>query len=393
MEEREKLTEKIKKIYKDFGLILLELGTGVGKSLQAILLIRPKEKWLIVIPKLVLIQNWKDEFIKWNINIEDYNIEFCTYAGLEKFAASKQKRNIILDEAHNMNERRYVAVKDILNLMPLSMVGTGRGHLIALSATIDEDRRHLLHRLGISKENTIKFTTDHAVEADIVSDYRVLVVHIPLDNIKSQPLRFNKWKTYYNMTEEEVYSLLNTKYIELTRQGLDTMWITLDRMKFLYDLPSKNKAAYLILGQLNKDRRILTFGSSIDQIENLCEYTHHSKKSKKDTTFKDFCDGKISRLGAIQTISEGVNVPNLDTGFVVQAMSKKRHVAQRTGRLLRKDPENPNKQAMLIMLSITNTQDEKWVRNSLSYLDSKKIHHTTIKEVENLGIESIIANL
>ena len=61
MEEREKLTEKIKKIYKDFGLILLELGTGVGKSLQAILLIRPKEKWLIVIPKLVLIQNWKDE--------------------------------------------------------------------------------------------------------------------------------------------------------------------------------------------------------------------------------------------------------------------------------------------------------------------------------------------
>ena len=66
---------------------------------------------------------------------------------------------------------------------------------------------------------------------------------------------------------------------------------------------------------------------------------------------------------------------------------------QRLGRMLRIDKENPNKKALLIVLSIDETQDEKWVRQSLSYFTSEKIHHTTISEVENLGIERIISNL
>ncbi len=78
----------------------------------------------------------------------------------------------------------------------------------------------------------------------------------------------------------------------------------------------------------------------IAQIEELCPETHHSKKGKKDTTLQDFKDGVINRLGAIQTIAEGVNIENLDTGFVVQAMSKSRHMIQRLGRMLRTDNDS-----------------------------------------------------
>ena len=47
--------------------ILIMAGTGIGKTfcaLSKIDKIKPKGKILIVIPRLVLIQNWKDEFKK-----------------------------------------------------------------------------------------------------------------------------------------------------------------------------------------------------------------------------------------------------------------------------------------------------------------------------------------
>lgn len=391
MVEREKLTEKIQKIYKIYGHILLEAATGSGKSLQAIKLIK-KERWLIVVPKLVLIDNWKDEFIKHGYKSLLELVEFVTYASLEKYAATTRKRSIILDEVHNMNERRYLAIKDILNIDPFTKKGTGRGHVIALSGSVDNDRRPMLHRLGISTQSTFKYTTDEAVDDKIISDYKILVVSLFLENKTPQPLRFNKWKTTYNLTEEDAYANLERNYKDLLRKGLDTKFAVLDRMKFLYDLPTKFNAARLILSQLSESRRILTFGSSIDQVDKLCPHTHHSKKSKKDTTLQDFKDGKLSRLGAIQTIAEGVNIPDLDTGFVVQAMSKSRHMIQRLGRMLRTD-DNENKKATLIVLAIQGTQDEKWVSNSLSYFDSDKIYYTDIKTIKNHGIENILSNL
>ena len=60
-ESREKLTKNVKFIYDRYGHILLEAATGSGKTLQAIKLIKEKEaKWLIIVPKVVLIENWKE---------------------------------------------------------------------------------------------------------------------------------------------------------------------------------------------------------------------------------------------------------------------------------------------------------------------------------------------
>ena len=48
--------------------ILLELATGSGKTKIAIEFLnkRTQGKILIVVPRLVLINTWKDEFTKWN---------------------------------------------------------------------------------------------------------------------------------------------------------------------------------------------------------------------------------------------------------------------------------------------------------------------------------------
>ena len=66
--------------------ILAMLPTSFGKSYIGI-------KWceehhpnsiLIVVPRLVLIQNWKDEFIKWGKKELLDKVTFSTYAGIHK---------------------------------------------------------------------------------------------------------------------------------------------------------------------------------------------------------------------------------------------------------------------------------------------------------------------
>ena len=391
MEEREKLFKKVEEKYKSTGHVLMEFATGTGKSLAAIRLIKdnPKEKWVILVSKLVHINNWRDEFTKWNKDHLLKQVQFIAYASATKFAETGIKRNVIADEAHNINENRYMAIRDILNINPHTQKGTGRGHFIALSATIDEERRPMLHRLGISHQNTVKFSLDSSVNADIIADYKLLVVDVPLENTKVAYHRLNKWKIV-KATEEDVYHILTAKYKSILEMGGDTKFATLDRMHFIYNCPSKKAAAQIIIEQLDDDRKLLVFGSSIAQIEGLVYHTHHSKKSKKDDTFQRFKDGKISTLGAVTTIAEGVNIPKLDTGFIVQAMSKSLHMVQRTGRLLRKDTD---KQATVIVLRLIGTQDEKWVNNSLKDFDKNKVHYTTIFEVKNEGIETILANL
>ena len=49
--------------------ILLELVTSFGKTKQAldIMVKRNPKNILILVPRLVLIQNWKDEFVKWKM--------------------------------------------------------------------------------------------------------------------------------------------------------------------------------------------------------------------------------------------------------------------------------------------------------------------------------------
>jgi superfamily II DNA or RNA helicase len=69
--------------------------------------ISPKDL-LIVVPRLVLIDNWKAEFVKWK-HPEYKDATFVTYVSLPK-KADKWKF-VIFDECHHLSERCREALK------------------------------------------------------------------------------------------------------------------------------------------------------------------------------------------------------------------------------------------------------------------------------------------
>ena len=92
--------------------ILAELPTSAGKSRVAIEFINEKGlkgNILIVVPRLILFDNWKDEFVKWGYEDTLKQVTFTTYISLAKHCDIHYDL-VIFDECHHLSERAREAV-------------------------------------------------------------------------------------------------------------------------------------------------------------------------------------------------------------------------------------------------------------------------------------------
>ena len=81
-------------------------------------------------------------------------------------------------------------------------------------------------------------------------------------------------------------------------------------------------------------------------------------------------DGSITKLSAVEKLSEGVTVPNLKTGIIMHAYANNRKASQKIGRLLRLNPDDV---ATVHILCYYNSIDRQWVESALKHLDQSKI--------------------
>ena len=108
--------------------VLLEFPTGFGKSKCALEIVKNnhRNKVLIVIPRLVLENNWNEEIKKWNAKIPE--VTYVTYVSLYKHA-DIQYDAIIFDECHHLSDNCL----DIINTLKYKQA-------ILLSATVSRNK-------------------------------------------------------------------------------------------------------------------------------------------------------------------------------------------------------------------------------------------------------------
>lgn len=371
---RKELQEKTFKVFNKYNKILIKAGTGSGKTKLGIELAwLSKDSWVILVPRIPLFKTWADELSKWGLHLE-YNI-FC-YASAHKIPVYSGDRNVILDEAHRLTERSLPYVKALL--------GT-TGKLICLSATIPNKKKELLIQLGITKDQIISYSLDTAVEDDLVADYRIQVIQFPLDNTKKQ-IQAGKKPNYFAVTEQEGYRFADQRVRQATYSSRPDSfkWASLSRMRFIYNLPSKLELASLLLKLIPADKKVIVFAGSILHANTVCKHRYHSKTDDKD--YNDFCNGKINQLAVVQSVAEGVNIPNVDYAILMQVQKEDLHAIQKIGRILRKSTDGLSKIGRVIILEATGTQDTKWVESAISSFDKNKIDYLSGTQVINKGI-------
>ena len=329
--------------------IILELSTGYGKSLASLQYVNKTNpnKILIVIPRLVLINNWKDEINKWGYNSLLDNITFTTYVSLQKHK-DKEWSHIILDEAHHLSDR----CKEIL-------VEMKSDYKLFLSATLKRELKYWI-KTTYPKVKLITVSLKNAIDNEVLPDPKVILIPLTLDNYNSTEILIKKnkktslikecfykdrWKymklynchikctpqQYYNEISQEIEYW---KKQSMFRKSFEFKWLKCcnDRLKWLSN--QKSSIVITILKQL-KDYRVLTFCNSIEQTELLGKYCINSKNKNSINHLNMFNEGKVKHITSVSMLDEGTNLNSCRIGLFAMINSSDLLIKQRQGRILR----------------------------------------------------------
>lgn len=363
--------------------ILAELPTSFGKTRVAIeFLVKHTSdmlngltipKILIVIPRLVLIDNWKEEFKKWNCEEYLEYVEFVTYVSFPKMAGDWDV--VIFDEVHHLSERCRES------LMYFNIY-----HSISLSATVSRDMRKALKEI-FPDLYIYKVTTKQAITDEVLPDPRVFLIPLSLDALtvnqeiiknKSQKItleipysmRFQYAKVknrriVIKCTQRQYYDDMSTmiEWYKRKMYGSEVMKNLFlrksgERLKWL----SEQKTAYVkALLDLLRDQRTLTFCNGIPQTAELGKYCINSSKSKGENAenLGKFNSGRVKHITACNMLDEGMNLVNCRVGVYAVLNSSERMIKQKLGRLLRhSDP-------IIIIPYYVGTRDEELVNKMM----------------------------
>lgn len=305
--------------------ILCELPTSFGKTKVALDLMQIRfpniehtidTKVLIVIPRLVLIDNWKDEFKKWGYERYLPYVEFVTYVSLPKKAGSWDM--VIFDEVHHLSTRCREALESFTIHSS-----------VMLSATVSRDMKNELKVL-FPDLYVYKVSTKQAIQDEILPDPRVYLIPLTLDNIhlnceiiknKSQKVelvipyaqRFNYAKVknrriVIKCTQRQYYDDMSSMIAWYKRKMFNEIFKNLflrksgERLRWL----SEQKSSFVkhLLDQLD-GQRALTFCNGIPQTEELGKYCINSKNKASEENLRKFNEGKVNHITACNMLDEG----------------------------------------------------------------------------------------
>lgn len=371
MDNRERVKEALIKLSTKFNNLAIELPTGFGKSLCALTVmkeyIKLKEKILIVIPRNVLIENWKEEIKKWKLTKYLPYITFTTYVSLPKHAGNWDM--IIFDEAHHLSERCRE-----------SLANFNSKRNILLSATISWGMKDELNEVF---DNIYYFTISikQAIETNVLPDPTIYLLPLTLDtknltetliknpkgktpailtdwtnrwqfikqNVIQVHIKCTQWQ-YYN----DICSTIEWHKNKAMRNNIfKNRWLKLcgDRLKWLSD--KKTQLLLDINAYINKERSII-FCNSIEQTEYFAECIN-SKNKDSINTLNKFNSGKINSISAVNMLNEGCNLTNCRIGVFGVINSSEIMTIQKIGRILR------HPKPIIIIPYYKNTREEEIV--------------------------------
>lgn len=388
--DRKKAQEEIMNIKS--GSILCELPTSFGKSKIGIdLALRDNPNGiLIVVPRLVLINNWKEEFIKWGLKSWLDKVSFSTYVGLNKHV-EEDWDCVIFDEVQHMSER----CREFVSTMTIY-------HSIMLSATVTKDMKWELSQLFPDFQcYTVKMK--EAIDNEILPDPKVFLIPLELDNthavhtmiehpkattIKTclykdrwSYLRNKSLQVHIKCTEYQYVKELDNKiefwkkqYMRTRNEGVKTKWLFLagQRLKFLSQI--KNPIILSLLDQL-KSERVLTFCSSVEQTEVLGENCINSKNKNSSLVLERFNSKKLNHITACNMLNEGMNLVDCRIGLYANLNSSDIIIKQRLGRILR------HKNPIIIIPYFIDTREQELVEKMLEDYNPDLVVKTNLKEI------------
>lgn len=370
--------------------IVLELATGVGKTALSLhkvhQLYKEDSKILIVIPRNVLIDNWKAEFKKWGYTDMLPNVTFTTYVSLPKHAGHWDIA--VFDEAHHLSERCQEALASFKIK-----------HTLFLSATLKREHKMFITLWSRRNVEFINVDTKKAIDNDVLPDPKIILIPLELDNRhadiifekkKPKPNEkvltipyTEKWKyksykgalsmrctqrQYYN----EISGLIDwykkkraipaMKNIWLHKCGERLQWLSMNKLSYTMKIIQKVHSRYVVFCNTIAESQALNIPMVNSQVGS--------------TNLTRFNEKKINSLAAVNCLNEGINMVDCQVGIFNAINASEVMQVQKVGRELRhKDP-------ILIIPFFRNTREEEIVKKWMEGFNKELITVMPIDKLE-----------
>jgi superfamily II DNA or RNA helicase len=346
---------------------IIEAATGTGKTFLGLKLIDEFcESILIVVPTIVLQQQWYDDLLN-KLHIYPtligrlgggYNdTKKITIAVINSLRGKEVEFNsLILDECHH-----YLSDKSVSLL-----VNNTFKRILALSATVKrgDDRDYSIFNLKV----IFKYSLNDAISNRDLCEYSLINTGVILTSIERE-----KYMLYDKIVRE-----LFPKY------GSDVFggpW-SIEKNRLRRSIAARKsvimnaevkvaKAVELIMGNL--DKKIIVFSEYISTLKSINYYLelnqlsasiYFSGNSNNLNSIGDFKSNKTNILLCVKALDEGINVPLCDMAIIVAGNKTSRQIIQRLGRVLRKK----DKEAVIYQIYVKDSIDVKYINERMKYI-------------------------
>ena len=370
---------------------IFDMATGTGKTYTAlaaiediynnlnrnlaVIIVCPYqhlvEQWVVDIKKFGVYpiicyssshqRNWKDNV---KISVKNYNLKllkfFCIITTNATFSSSFLQKQIralngnillVIDEAHNFGAR------NLNKALPENIP-----YRLALSATLErhgdiEGTEKLYDYFG---KKCIEYTLKEAISHNMLTPYYYYPIIVTLDESElssyveltkklitsinkhrskdKKNIRLNDYEKMLLIKRARIVAGAKNKLIELKRIMLDyrnnnhilvycgaTTINDFDYDEYTVDAEE--------IRQIDAVTNLL--GNTLDM--KVCQFTSKETIKDRENIKKAFEDGDfIQALIAIRCLDEGVNIPSIETAFILASSTNPKEYIQRRGRVLRK---------------------------------------------------------
>lgn len=341
--------------------LILQWATGCGKSLVAIRFIyrNPSMRTLILVPEQNNIQNWEDEFKKFDVSRGNVTIQ-C-YASFKKYKDTKWDFLVFDEMPHLDTEKRLAICRSV-----------SADYILALGAVIDDDERNSMESVyGQFYKHVISLS--RAIALGILPTPKVTVLHMQLDDTDKK-----FWLNGRSYTALGYYGELKKK-VDGTVSAFNNNANKYNKMRMLSAGSERKRflgsQKEIILKRLcdsleGKGKRFLCFCSSIEQAEKLGgEKAFTSKSPKSFDHLNKFNNHEIDSLYVVGKLIEGQNLKDIDCGIIGQLGGTQRITVQECGRILRST--NPE----IYIPIFDDTKDNDFLYTLTSSIPREYIQH------------------
>jgi superfamily II DNA or RNA helicase len=362
-------------------------GTGFGKTRVLVNAAIEKvnngqNRVLVLVPFDHLKDRFKTEFINvlgrtFGVYFWNTNVQTECYASIEKLEPTDYCM-ILGDEIHlGLTDRCMEFYRRAERLkIPMTFC----------TATLPEDPEYRKRLLNIAPP-VYEITIDECVVQGFVAPYSIQCIGIDLTDEEAKKYKtvnanFGYWKGKLGLDAFRFANIIlgnkkayNKNMIEAAlgfyraiRQRKKIIDHAMNKVFMAKEVVNALPGKKLVFGGDNEFTDLLH--GSIDG-----SGVYHSKvpKKQRDAALDDFRTGRIDVLCSTKALNQGLDIPDASVGVICGLTSKSLTMIQRVGRLVRRDPADPDKTGNVVIVYVKDSQEEKWLHNSLKDIDASNV--------------------